>query len=61
MDYLAIDVSRAGDVDVGGTVVLLGGEGSNAPSVCDWAKIKGTHAHDIFCQFGSRIVRVYLS
>ena len=59
MDYLAVDVSRSGEVKPGDTVVLLGGEGRNAPTVCDWAKIKGTHPHDILCAFGPRIERVY--
>lgn len=63
MDYttVSLDQFAEGEVNPGDEAVCLGGEGLNAISVENWAQIKGTHAYDIICSFGSRVERVYVS
>jgi alanine racemase len=58
MDYTTIDLSHAPNATVGDTVLCLGGEGSKAIRVEDWARLKGTHSYDIICSIGSRVERV---
>lgn len=61
MDYTTVDLSNVPDAQRGDEVICLGGEGVDAISVDDWARIKGTHPYDIICSFGSRVERVYLN
>ena len=58
MDYATVDVSRVPDVKSGDEVVCLGRSGSHCITPDDWAALKGTHAYDIICSFGSRVERV---
>ncbi|MBM4142279.1 MAG: alanine racemase [Lentisphaerae bacterium] len=60
MDYTTVDLSGAPDARPGDEVVCLGGEGPDAVSVEDWARIKGTHPYEIICSFGSRVERCYV-
>ena len=61
MDYASVALDQAPDADVGDEVTCLGGEGFGAASVDDWARLKGTHAYEIICSFGSRVARVYVN
>ena len=60
MDYTTVDVSQAGDVRPGDEVTCLGKDGQHSITPDDWASIKGTHAYDIICSFGSRVERRYI-
>ena len=61
MDYTTVDVSDVPDVAAGDEVVCLGSSGSETITPDDWAALKGTHAYDIICSFGSRVQRVVAS
>lgn len=58
MDYTTVDVSDAPDAKAGDEVVCLGSSGGHSITPDDWARMKGTHAYDIICSFGSRVRRV---
>ena len=58
MDYTTVDVSHAGKVQAGDEVICLGSAGGHTITPDDWASLKGTHAYDIICSFGSRVERV---
>ena len=60
MDYTSVALDQVPDAVVGDDVICLGGEGPLAVTVDDWARLKGTHAYDIICSFGSRVRRVYV-
>ncbi len=57
MDYTTVDVSGVEGVKAGDEVVCLGASGGHSVSPDDWAAIKGTHAYDIICSFGTRVER----
>lgn len=57
MDYTTVDASAVPHVRAGDEVVCLGGEGDDKITPDDWAAIKGTHAYEIICAFGSRVAR----
>ncbi len=59
MDYTTVSLEQVPDAVRGDEAVCLGGEGPAAVSVEDWAQIKGTHAYDIICSFGTRVERRY--
>jgi len=59
MDYTTVSLENAPDAKCGDEVICLGGEGIHAVTVEDWARIKGTHAYEIICSFGSRVERTY--
>ena len=61
MDYTTISLESVPDARVGDEVVCLGGKGSNALSVEDWAMLKNTHPYDIICSFGNRVERRYIA
>jgi len=59
MDQIMVDVSKAGDVKIGGAVVIMGREkGSevSADELADWA---GTINYEIVCNLGNRLPRLY--
>ena len=58
MDYTTVDASAVPDIAPGDEVVCLGRSGGEAITPDDWAALKGTHAYDIICSFGSRVERV---
>ncbi len=58
MDYTTVDVTHVPEVKPGDEVVCLGRCGDDAITPDDWAMIKGTHAYDIICSFGTRVQRV---
>ena len=60
MDYTTVDVSGAPGVKAGDEVVCLGRSGRHSVTPDDWARLKGTHAYDIICSFGTRVRRVAL-
>jgi len=60
MDYITVSLVNVPDAAVGDEVICLGGEGSAAITVGDWARLKGTHPYEIICSFGSRVERRYV-
>jgi len=59
MDYTTVSLEQAPDAAVGDDVVCLGGEGPQAISVEEWARLKATHPYEIICSLGSRVARCY--
>ncbi len=60
MDYTAVSLEQVPYAQAGDEAVCIGGEGPTAISVESWAQLKGTHAYDIICSFGTRVRRCYL-
>ena len=60
MDYTTVSLEQVPYAKPGDDVTCLGGEGEHSVSVEDWAEIKGTHAYEIICSFGSRVERRYV-
>ena len=58
MDYATVDVSGVRGVKAGDEVVCLGKSGRHSVTPDDWARLKGTHAYDIICSFGTRVQRI---
>ncbi len=61
MDYTTISLENAPGAQRGDEVVCLGADGENEITVEEWARLKGTHAYDIICSFGTRVSRRYIS
>lgn len=59
MDYTTISLDMVPAAVCGDEVVCLGGTGLAAITPEHWAKLKGTHAYDILCSIGPRVVRRY--
>ncbi len=60
MDYTVVSLENCPQATLGDEVVCLGGTGPRAITVDHWAQLKGTHAYDVICSFGSRVERRYL-
>ena len=60
MDYTTVSLEQVADAACGDEVICLGGDGPAAITVEDWATLKGTHAYEIICSFGSRVARRYV-
>jgi alanine racemase len=60
MDCTTVSLAQIPGAECGDEVICLGGEGPLAVSVAQWAQVKGTHAYDIICSFGSRVIRKYI-
>jgi alanine racemase len=60
MDYTTIALDTVPGAVCGDEVVCLGGEGPAAVTPEHWAMLKGTHAYDILCSIGPRVVRRYM-
>ncbi|MCL1888418.1 MAG: alanine racemase, partial [Kiritimatiellaeota bacterium] len=58
MDYTTINLENVPRAAVGDEVVCLGAA-PGAPTLEDWAALKGTHPYDIICALGNRVARVY--
>lgn len=57
MDYTTVDITGVDGVKAGDEVICLGRCGDDSITPDDWAELKGTHAYDIICSFGSRVKR----
>ncbi len=60
MDYTTVALDQVEDAVAGDDVICVGSELPNAPSVEDWATLKGTHPYEILCSIGSRVQRYYV-
>ncbi|MDT8390246.1 MAG: alanine racemase [Lentisphaeria bacterium] len=60
MDYVTVSLAGVPNPRVGDEVICLGGGGRDQVAVDTWADLKGTHAYDIICSFGSRVERKYM-
>jgi alanine racemase len=62
MDQLLVDLgptAAAGDVEIGTEVVLLGRQGDEAITACEWAQKLGTIPYEVCCGIGERVPRRY--
>jgi len=59
MDYTTIALDAVPDAVCGDVVTCLGGTGPSAITPEHWAALKGSHAYDILCSVGPRVVRRY--
>ena len=59
MDYTTIALDAVPDAHCGDEVTCLGGTGPAAITPEHWAVLKGSHAYDILCSIGPRVVRRY--
>lgn len=60
MDYVTVSLAGVPNPRIGDEVICLGGQGVNQVTVDAWADLKGTHAYEIICSFGSRVERKYI-
>lgn len=60
MDVTTIDVTDCPEVQAGGAVTLLGGEGGASLDAQQLASVAGTISYDILCKIGARVKRVYV-
>ena len=60
MDYTMVDVSALPEVFPGEEAILLGKQDDAEVTVGEWAAMKGTHCHDIWCAIGHRVKREYI-
>ena len=60
MDQCMIDITDAGQVNVGDEVILLGSDGNLEISAEDIADLIGTINYEVVCMFSRRIPRVYI-
>ena len=60
MDYTIVDVSAVPDAVPGDEAILLGKRGDAEVTVKEWADLKNTHGHDIWCSIGHRVKREYI-
>jgi len=58
MDYTTISLEGVPSARVGDEVICLGSL-PGAPTVEDWAELKGTHPYEIICSLGNRVQRVF--
>jgi len=60
MDQFMIDVTDAGNVKAGDTVILMGSLNGVSVTADDLAEIQGTISYEILCGVGRRVPRLYL-
>lgn len=60
MDYTTVGLGNVPEAKPGDEVICVGGEGATAISLETLAQLKGTHAYEVLCSFGSRVERRYL-
>lgn len=60
MDYTTVDLNAVPNPKIGGDVLCIGTENGHAVTLRDWARLKGTHPHELLCSFGPRTKRIYL-
>lgn len=61
MDYTTVSLENVPEAKCDDEVICLGGEEPNGISIENWAQVKGTHAYDLICSFGSRVERRYIN
>ncbi|HPN84799.1 MAG TPA: alanine racemase, partial [Victivallales bacterium] len=61
MDYTTVSLAQVPEAKCGDEVICLGGKGNFEITVDQWAQMKGTHAYDIICSFGSRVKRNFIN
>lgn len=61
MDYVNVSLEQVPDAAYGDEVILIGGEGSDAITVEDWATLKGTHPYEVLCAISPRVRRRVVS
>lgn len=61
MDATLVDVTEAGDVQVGEEVVLVGRQGDEEIGIEELARRAGTIVQDVVATFGPRLPRVYIN
>ncbi len=60
MDQFMADVTDAGDVKAGDSVILMGKDGDNFIGADDIAKIQKTISYEVLCGVGKRVPRIYI-
>lgn len=60
MDYTTVLLDEVPDAKCGDEVVCIGSQGGNSISLEEWAQLKGTHAYELLCSFGTRVKRIYI-
>lgn len=60
MDYTTVSLDQVPEAACADEVVCLGGSGPHAVSVEDWVHLKGTHAYEVICSFGTRVERRFV-
>ncbi len=60
MDVTVVDITDAGDVDVGDEAVLFGRQGDAEIHIDEWAEIGGTINYELLCNISPRVRRIFL-
>ena len=60
MDYTTVLLDEVPEAKCGDEVVCIGTQGENSILLEEWAQLKGTHAYELLCSFGSRVKRIYV-
>ncbi len=60
MDQFMADVTDAGDVKAGDTVILMGEDNGQVISADDIARIENTISYEVLCNVGKRVPRIYI-
>jgi len=60
MDQFMADVTDAGEVKAGDTVILMGAAGDTVIGADDIAKLQGTVSYEVLCNVGKRVPRLYI-
>ena len=60
MDQFMVDVTDAGDVKAGDTVILMGEDNGEVISADDIARIENTISYEVLCGVGKRVPRIYI-
>ena len=60
MDYCFVDLSDAGNVNIGNEVVIIGDQEGLRISANEMGEIIGTSGNEIISMFSDRVPRVYI-
>jgi alanine racemase len=60
MDWTTIDVTEAGDIDIGTEVIIIGRDEELEIRAEDLARQTGTISYEITCGISQRVPRVYV-
>ena len=55
-----VDVTDAGDVKAGDTVILMGEDNGEVISADDIARMENTISYEVLCGVGKRVPRIYI-
>jgi len=61
MDYTTVLLDHLPEAKCGDEAVCIGEQDGSSISLEEWAQLKGTHAYELLCSFGSRVERIYLN